>query len=199
MSRMEPDDKALIAEVIGGNADAFEALIVRYQGRVFASARRHVASESDAQDVVQEVFCKAYAKLPTYRGEAPFEHWLMRLAVRTCYDYLRSRKRRPEILFSEMSEAESAWLQSCHAETDAREIDAAGARELVHRLLDQLPAPYRLVITLLEIEEKTVKEIAQLTGWSVPLVKVRAFRARRMMRHLLERITRAELNVTRPT
>jgi RNA polymerase sigma-70 factor, ECF subfamily len=196
-SGMEPDDHTLISDVLRGNTGAFETLIVRYQGRIFASVRRHVNSQSDAEDIVQQVFIKAFTKLASFRGDAPFEHWLMRLTVRTCLDFLRAQRRKPETLFSELSEAESAWLQQNWSEAGGEDDDAVAARELIHRLLAQLSAPSRLVITLLEIEERSVKEIAQLTGWSVPLVKVRAFRARRQMRQMLERMADTNFGVTR--
>ena len=140
-------------------------------------------------DVVQEVFSKAYHKLDSFRGDAPFEHWLMRLAVRTCYDFLRGHQRNREHTLTDLGDDERNWLERFHAAPEDAREDSDAARELVGRVLEQLPAPARLVITLLEIEDRTVKEISELTGWSVPLVKVRAFRARAQMRKILERMT----------
>ena len=139
---------------------------------------------------MQEVWLKAFQKLQTFRGEAPFEHWLMRLTVHTCYDFLRSHKRNRESNFSELTEAEENWLDRFIVEPESAREDAQAAQMLVQRLLEQLSPPARLVLTLLEIEDRTVKEIAMLTGWSVPLVKVRAFRARAQMRKLLATMAR---------
>jgi RNA polymerase sigma-70 factor (ECF subfamily) len=175
---MEPADADLIAAVLKGDIASFEPLVKKYSPRLFATARRYARRESEVEDIVQEVWTKAFQKLSSFRGEAPFEHWLMRLAVRTCFDALRSHKRNRETSFSELSEPESDWLDRFVAEPDQASENAAAARELVERLLAQLSPPARLVITLLEIEERSVKEISQLTGWSVALVKVRAFRAR---------------------
>ena len=187
---MEPTDAELIAAVIRGDTASFEPLLRKYQPRVFATARRYARRESEVEDIVQEVFIKAFQKLGSFRGEAPFEHWLMRLAVRTCYDFLRAHQRNRETSFTELSQPETDWLDQFVVEPDADDEHAEAARQLIRRILDRLSPSARLVITLLEIEERTVKEIAESTGWSVPLVKVRAFRARAEMRKILARITK---------
>jgi RNA polymerase sigma-70 factor (ECF subfamily) len=187
---MEPSDSELIAAVLKGDAASFEPLVAKYQARVFATARRYARREDEVEDVVQEVFVKAYQKLESFRGEAPFEHWLMRLAVRTCYDFLRCHQRNRESPFSEMTDEQSDWLERFAAAPDKTDDNSQAARDLVEKLLEQMSPEARLVITLLEIEDRPVKEIAELTGWSVPLVKVRAFRARAQMKKLLERVAR---------
>lgn len=187
---MEPSDSELIAAVLQGDESSFEPLIKKYQPRVFATARRYARRESEVEDIVQEIFLKAFQKLKSFRAEAPFEHWLMRLAVRTCYDFLRAHQRNRETTFTELTGPESEWLDRFVAQPEAADESASAARALVQRILEQLSPPARLVITLLEIEERSVKEIAQLTGWSVALVKVRAFRARAEMRKIVARINR---------
>jgi RNA polymerase sigma-70 factor, ECF subfamily len=182
---METTEAELIAAVLEGDTTSFEPFVQKYSPRVFATARRYARRESEVEDIVQEVWLKAFQRLKSYRGEAPFEHWLMRVAVRTCYDFLRGHQRNREAAFSELSDAEDDWLERfVHQPEDTRE-NADAARQLVERLLEQLSPAARLVITLQEIEERPVKEIAKLTGWSIPLVKVRAFRARAEMRRLL--------------
>ena len=187
---MELTEADLITAVLKGDAASFEPLVRKYSPRVFATARRYARRESEVEDIVQEVWLKAYQKLKSFRGEAPFEHWLMRLAVRTCYDFLRSHQRNRESSFSELSEPEEDWLERFIHHPEAARDDAAAARQLVQRVLQQLSPPARLVITLLEIEDRSVKEISKLTGWSVPLVKVRAFRARAEMRKILAKIAK---------
>jgi RNA polymerase sigma-70 factor (ECF subfamily) len=187
---MERTEAELIAAVLKGDAASFEPLIEKYSPRIFASARRYARREDEVADIVQEIWLKAFQKLSSFRGEAPFEHWLMRLAVRTCYDFLRGHQRNRETSFSELSEPEGDWLERFVQEPDGADERAEGARQLVARVLEQLSPAARLVITLLEIEDRSVKEIAELTGWSVPLVKVRAFRARAEMRKLLAKIAK---------
>jgi RNA polymerase sigma-70 factor (ECF subfamily) len=185
---MDATDKELIAAVLDGDASSFEPLVERYQPRVFATARRYARREDEVEDIVQEIFIKAYQKLSTYRAEAPFEHWLMRMAVRTCYDFLRKHQRNREHNVTEISAEENDWLENVGEDTTEREAHRDAAKALVDRLLEGLSPDFRLVITLLEIEEKSVKEIAELTGWSVSLVKVRAYRARNQMRKMLARV-----------
>jgi RNA polymerase sigma-70 factor (ECF subfamily) len=185
---MESTDQELIAAVLDGDASSFEPLVARYQPRVFATARRYARRNDEVEDIVQEIFIKAYQKLSTYRAEAPFEHWLMRMAVRTCYDFLRKHQRNREHNVTEISAEENDWLENVGEDTTEREAKRDAAKALVNRLLEGLSPDFRLVITLLEIEEKSVKEIAELTGWSVSLVKVRAHRARNQMRKMLARV-----------
>ena len=178
----------LIAAVLQGHAESFEPLVARYSPRVFATARRYARRESEVEDIAQEVWLKAYQKLASFRGEAPFEHWLMRLTVRTCYDFLRSHQRKRESTFADLNESDNDWLERFVSENSQNSQDADAARQLVERILAQLSPAARLVITLLEIEERSVKQIAALTGWSVPLVKVRAFRARAEMKKVLAKL-----------
>lgn len=187
---MEATEAELIAAVLRGDAESFEPLVAKYSPRVFATARRYARRESEVEDIAQEVWVKAFQKLGSFRGEAPFEHWLMRLTVRTCYDFLRSHQRKRELSFSELSDSESDWLDRFVGQNDRGTEEADAAKQLVQKILSQLSPAGRLIITLLEIEERSVKEIAALTGWSVPLVKVRAFRARAEMKKVLAKLTK---------
>ena len=83
VNEMERRDAEWIAAVLKGDATSFEPLIQKYSPRVFASVRRYARRDSEIEDIAQEVWLKAYSKLSSFRGDAPFEHWLMRLTVRT--------------------------------------------------------------------------------------------------------------------
>lgn len=183
-------DGDCIAGVLAGDPASFEPLVERYSPHLFSMARRHARREEEVQDIVQEIWLKAYEKLSSFRGDAPFEHWLRRIAVRTCYDFLRKHQRSREAVFSDLTDGESRWLEAFARSPEGTAEDSDAACLLVRRLLEQLSPAARMIITLLEIEEKSTKEISQLTGWSVPLVKVRAFRARAEMRKLLAKISR---------
>ena len=187
---MDQSDTELIAAVLQGNTASFEPLVAKYSPRVFATARRYARRDSEVEDIAQEVWLKAFDKLKSFRGEAPFEHWLMRLTVRTCFDFLRGHKRNRESSFTDLSEPENDWLERYVAAPESATEHADAARLLVERILDKLSPSARLVITLLEIEDRSVKEIAEITGWSLPLVKVRAFRARAEMRKIVAKMAR---------
>lgn len=186
---MDKSDQEHIDAVLDGDAQSFEPLVIKYQPRIFATARKYARKDSEVEDIVQEIWMKAFRKLSSFRGDAPFEHWLMRLAVRTCYDFLRGHQRNRESAFTDISEPENDWLERFAADPAKAPEDIEAAKTLVAKLMDSLSPKSRLVIQLLEIEEKSVKEIAELTGWSVSLVKVRAFRARAEMKKRLSRLT----------
>jgi len=186
----EPSDAELIEAVLRGSPSSFEPLIRKYQPRIFATVRRYARRESEIEDIAQEVFLKTFQKLHTFRGQAPFEHWLMRLTLRTCYDFLRAHRRRPEINFSDYAMPDTDWLQHLAGQDDSFPADASMAREVVQLVFEKLSPRSRLVLTLLELEDRSVKEVASLTGWSVSLVKVQAFRARAEMRKCLEQMLR---------
>jgi RNA polymerase sigma-70 factor, ECF subfamily len=186
----EPSDAELIEAVLRGNSSSFEPLIRKYQPRVFATVRRYARRESEIEDIAQEVFLKAFQKLHTFRGQAPFEHWLMRMTVHTCYDFLRAHRRRPEISFSDYAMPETEWLHHFAIQDDSSAADASMAREIVQLVFEKLSPRSRLVLTLLELEDRSVREVASLTGWSASLVKVQAFRARAEMRKCLELMLR---------
>ena len=109
---------------------------------------------------------------------------------RTCFDFLRGHKRNRESSFTDLSEPENDWLERFVSAPASATEHADAAKLLVNRVLEKLSPEARLVIQLLEIDDRSVKEIAELTGWSVPLVKVRAFRARAEMRKILEKMAR---------
>ncbi len=186
---MDQLDSQLIRAVLRGETECFEALVRKYQPRVFAMARRYARRESEVEDIVQEVFLKGFQKLSTFRGDAPFEHWLMRLGTRTCYDYLRKQQRNRETALAELTDEEESWMERFAAAPEAAGDQSSAARALISKLMESLKPEARMVITLMEIEEKSVREVADLTGWSESKVKVRAFRARNEMRKVLQRIS----------
>ena len=189
-------DEELVGIVVGGDVDCFEELITRYQSRVFGMARKYFRNESDAEDVVQTIFTKTFQKLSSYKGTAPFEHWFMRLSVNTCYDALRRKRNRPDQTISDTLFDDESWqdrLGKIPEASDREEQEQA--RELVHTVLDQVSDRARIVLTLQELEGRTIKEIAEITGWSESLVKVQAFRARKEMRAAVERFLSREKRI----
>jgi RNA polymerase sigma-70 factor (ECF subfamily) len=171
----EPTDERLIQAALADDDEAFAALVRRYKARVFGIATRFARNDHELDDICQDVFIRAYHNLAKFRGEAPFEHWLSRIAVRTCYDALRKTRR----------ERGNVSLDGIDVGTEDN-VSAERAREVLDFALARLSAEERLVITLLELEEKTVRDVAELTGWSESNVKVRAHRARNALKRILE-------------
>lgn len=184
-------EEEIIRQVVEGRVELFEILIQRHQPKIFATARKYARRESEVEDIVQEIFIKAFQNLGKYRGEAPFQHWLIRIAVRTCYDFLRRHQRNREANFSEITEEDADFLDRYVSDSLPDDLRVDAVRKLIHDILERLPAPLRIVITLQAVEGKSVQEIADLTGWSIANVKVRAHRARKEMRKLLDKIDKS--------
>jgi len=174
-----------LRRIAQGDQQAARELVARCHPLIQRLVRAHRPREIGEDDLLQLVLIKMFAKLPLYsaRASQPFEHWLARLAVRTCRDALRTESRRAHNL--PLSAGAEQWLGSLADGRAAGNEDALAARELVEALLADLPPQDRLVLTLLDLEQRSTKEIAELTGWSRALVKVRAFRARARLRELV--------------
>ena len=186
-------DEELVLIVVGGDVECFEVLITRYQSRVFGMARKYFRNESDAEDVVQGIFTKTFQKLSSYKGTAPFEHWFMRLSLNACYDALRRKRNRPDQTISDMLFDDKSWQDRLSNIPDASDrVGLEEARELVYTVLGQISDRARIVLTLQELEGRSIREITEITGWSESLVKVQAFRARKEMRASVERFLMKE-------
>ena len=181
------DDTELLQRIRAGATDEFAELVRRHQARVFGILHRYERDVHRVEDLAQEAFLKAWRALNQFDGRAPFEHWISRIAVRTALDHLRREKRhRNEIGLPDLGEDALDWLRS----SDERsELDSRGAAEVLHRALDQLPATDRVVITMQELEGRSVKEIAATLGVSGIAVRVRAVRARAKLKRALERLS----------
>jgi RNA polymerase sigma-70 factor (ECF subfamily) len=173
-------DEQLVEAALAGDDDAFAELTLRYKSRVFGVAARFAGNAAELEDICQEVFVQAYFKLRQYRGDSPFEHWVLRITTHKCYDYLRKRRRSGPVL------SVDALLGSGYEPSAPEHPAPHPDLERLHAALAALSPKERLVITLLELEERSIQEIAGLTGWSVANVKVRAFRARAALRKLVE-------------
>jgi RNA polymerase sigma factor (sigma-70 family) len=150
---------------------------------------RRVAEE----DIAQDIFLKMFTRLDQYQGNVPFTHWVSRIAVTTCIDHLRAQQRRPEFRWADLSENEAGVLDSILTnESDVDVGEALAARELVEKLLSQIKPEDRMVLQLLDLEQKSLAEISQITGWNTTLIKVRAFRARRKLQKLFEELKKKE-------
>ena len=180
-------DLPLVLAARGGDMAAFGGLVTLYKSRVFSIAGKYARNHHELEDLAQDIFIKAWKGLSGFRGEAPFEHWLMRLAVRACYDFLRKNRsrREKEVSRDALMESGHAGLEGIGAPEQTEETEALLE---VRRAMTLLALKEQLVITLLELEERPVREVAELTGWSETNVKVRAFRARQSLKKYIQRL-----------
>jgi RNA polymerase sigma-70 factor (ECF subfamily) len=167
-----------------GESGAAEALVRRFEPQVRRLVRAHRPRAVPEDDLVQEVFLAVFTRLDRYQERAgiPFDHWLSRLTINLCRDALRSERRhRP--LPSPSPEA-LRWIGSLVADPAPPVDEVLGARAAVEALLSRLPPDDRLLLTLLSLEERSLEEVAALTGRNRTVLKVRAFRARRRLQSL---------------
>jgi RNA polymerase sigma-70 factor (ECF subfamily) len=184
-------DLDLARQAQDGDESAFAEIMRRYSPRVFSVASRFFRQRSLVEEAAQEVFLKAYTQLGSFEGRGSFEGWLTRIATNTCLNMLRSSKRRPEFTVSDLTDDEESWLEQQPA-GDGREHasveNSLVAADLADRLLAVLPPEDQQALLMIDGEEASIKEVAEVTGWSESKVKVRAFRARRKLREAMEKL-----------
>tara|TARA_R110002096_G_scaffold200639_13_gene384765 strand:+ start:19211 stop:19813 length:603 start_codon:yes stop_codon:yes gene_type:complete len=192
MAQYEDDDwNRLLQQVRQGNSSAGKAMVERLYPTVIRIVRNHRPFAMDEEDLAQEVFMKMFAKLETYRGLQPIEHWVSRIARNTCYDHLRKQQRRGELRYADLREEETHVLEAMlfeNANSDTMLDTAQGVKDLLNRLLATLKPREQQVLRMLDLEEMRVKDIAEQLNWGESRVKVTAFRARKKLRATLEKL-----------
>ena len=185
-------DEEVIRRVVAGDTDLFEELLMRYQDHVGRIVAGHVPREM-IDEVAHDVFVRAYTSLPTYSFRTPFSHWLSTIAVRSCYDVWRTALARKEVPLSgpsDVADEQQQWTEHVLATESKERFDAMirqqDATNLLQWALAQLSPENRMVVTLVHLEGHSVREAAELLGWSVVNVKVRAHRARQQLRKILD-------------
>lgn len=182
----------LLASILGNEENpqreqAARQIVEKLYPLVIRIVRSHLPRREAEEDMAQEVFMKMFARLHQYRADRPFEHWVSRIAVTTCIDHLRAQKSRPELRWSDLSSEQAECLDASLAdETDSHPADPSAAKELACKLLATLDPQDRLILQWLDLDQLSVDEIRQRTGWGASFIKVRAFRARRKLRAKLE-------------
>lgn len=172
---------------------ACRALVAHLHPLVIRIVRAHLPRRTPEEDLAQEIYVKMFRRLGQYEGKVPFPNWVSRIAVTTCIDHLRAQKRRPEYRWADLSEAEADVLDAVtRDDSGPNPADGTAVKELVAKLLETLGAKDRTVITMLDLEQKSLAEISAITGWTQTMIKVRAFRARRKLQQAFLRLQEKE-------
>ena len=182
------EEKSIIARVLAGDTEAFEALVLENQKQVYNLALRMTGSEEDANDIAQEAFIRAFRSLASFRGDSKFSVWLYRLTSNICIDFLRSRRRQKTVSMSwfaadddepaELEIPDERFLP--HTELERREL-----RSAIQRALARLPDDMREVLLLREVGGLSYDEIAASLSLEDGTVKSRIFRARKKLCKIL--------------
>ncbi len=188
-----PRDESFVLEavrrVLDGDIEAFAVIVNAHQKLIAADLARRLPAQ-DVQEVAQDTFVRAFRALPSFRREAPVRIWLLRIARHAAMDFWRRRYRRRERVLSDLDESSLLHVETSQQERLAEQAaDAealASARERLDAALLHLSPDDRAVITLVELEERSMEDAARRLGCGLSAVKVRAFRARRRLRAILD-------------
>jgi RNA polymerase sigma-70 factor (ECF subfamily) len=177
---VETADDRDIRATLAGDEDGYRRLVERHQGEIAKRLRKFSRDPRVLEELVHDTFVEAYFSLKRFRGEAPFIHWLHRIAVRAGYKYWKSRKNAAKTTAIDGHDFATGSRAARGGQADQSDTEG------LEPALNQLSPRDRLVVTLMYLEERSVEETATLTGWSKTMVKVQAFRARGKLRKLME-------------
>jgi len=185
-------EQSLVSALQAGSDDAFETLVRLYMGRLLRVARRFLKNEEDARDAVQDAFIAAFRSIQKFEAGSKLSTWLHRIVVNSALMRLRTKRRHPE---EDIEELLPRFRADGHQVTDSVDwslsaedmVQQSETRELVRRMIDQLPDSYRVVLLMRDIEEMSTEETATALGITTAAVKVRLHRARQALRALLDK------------
>ena len=188
-------DDALVARARTGDFAAFEALVERYEDKVYRLAFRFVRNETEAREIVQETLLSVWRKLDGFKGDSQFSSWLYRVTANAALMRLRSQRRHPEVstedlepgfldtraaAYGQVAPASENWARRPDEELQSEEL-----RQQLQKAIDTLPEIYRTVFLIRDVEEFSTEETAEMLGISVPTVKTRLHRARLALREVI--------------
>lgn len=186
MAHNELDDRRLIHETLNGSQAAFQALIEKYQQRIFRLLQRFTRGQAhETEDLAQDVFLKVFKRLHTFQFESAFYTWLYRIAMNTATDHVQRKRRSPvqsveDPIIYEKGESERS--------NPGRGMMEREFGKVAHEVLEKMPEKYRLILQLREFEELSYDEIAKILGCALGTVESRLFRAREKFRSILIRL-----------
>lgn len=190
MSEPGLDLAACVERVRQRDEDAARLLLQHLYPLVLKLVRAHLPKRSAEEDLVQAVFVKVFAKLDQFNGAVPLEHWVSRIAINTCINQIKAERVRPELRWADLGDEERFVVETLAVtENELDATDAFAAREIVEKLMARLEPVERVLMTLLHLEGRSGREVAQMMGWSHLRVRVRDYRVRqklkRQFRHLM--------------
>jgi len=173
-------DQELVERVKQGDKTAFDLLVIKYQQRIINLVSRFVRNQSDAQDVTQEAFIKAYRAMPNFRGESAFYTWMYRIAVNTAKNHLAVQSRRPVAAERDITEIEQIEGDNALKDyaTPEHMLLRDEIQETIVKAIENLPNDLKMAITLREVEGLSYEDIASAMDCPIGTVRSRIFRAR---------------------
>lgn len=174
----EVSEKKIIEKVLGGDANAFEELVLKYEKTVYNLALRMVGDRDDAFDMTQEAFIKAYGSLSSFRGDSKFSVWIYRITTNVCLDFLRSKSRKQQVSLTVSDDDEDAQLDIPDPE---QQLIKKISMQSVEEGLKTLPDKQRQILVMRELCGMSYAEIGKALSLEEGTVKSRIFRARKRL------------------
>lgn len=183
------DEKDLIRRAQQGDVEAYDVLVRRYQGKIYALAYNMTSNKEDAEDRVQDVFIKAFHSLRHFKGESSFYTWLYRIAINRTINFLKTRKNRITLSLNDMdsgAERDPAYVELRARESPIRDVSLIELQEKLNKALQTLSEKHRVVVVMHDIQGVPHEEIARIMGCSQGTVRSRLFYARQQLQKELK-------------
>ena len=178
------NDRELVAKSCKGDLAAYDELVRRYQTRIYSLAYNMTSNKEDAEDMVQDVFIKAYSSLKNFRRTASFYTWIYRIAINRTINFLKKRKKKQALSLNDVDEGverDPAYVELSARESPVRDASLSELQEKLNKALLTLSEKHRTVVVLHDIQGLRHDEIAEMTGCSEGTVRSRLFYARKML------------------
>jgi RNA polymerase sigma-70 factor, ECF subfamily len=183
---MTRTDEELVALSIGGDAESFNQLVLRWERPIFALAYRVIGREEEARDVVQETFLRAFRGIGKFRGQAKFSSWVYRIALSLCRDWIRRERRAPILPTPDGVDVIELAAEQGPVESIEDLVARNDMSKVVAELMTRLPEDQRTAIILKEYHGMTFQEIADLQGVPLSTVKTRLYQGLNVLRRHLQ-------------
>ena len=178
------DDRTLVAQASRGDLAAYDQLVRRYQTRIYSLAYNMTGNKEDAEDMVQDVFVKAFSYLKSFRGTSSFYTWIYRIAINRTINFLKRRKKKQAVSLNDVDEGverDPAYVELSARESPVRDASLTELQEKLNKALLTLSEKHRTVVVLHDIQGLPHDEIARMTGCSEGTVRSRLFYARQQL------------------
>ncbi|MCE9594026.1 MAG: sigma-70 family RNA polymerase sigma factor [Planctomycetes bacterium] len=187
MQTAPKEDLSLVEETLAGNQLAFQLLVERYQGRMFALARHYTRNTAELEDIVQDTFLKAFTHLSSFERQSSLYTWLARIAINTSLDFLKRHGRSPVQAVEDLEVVQGFERSrpNSHSPAPDSRLEREEIARITQEVLAELPEIFRTVLVLREFEDLPYQEIADILGISIGTVESRLFRARARFRDKL--------------
>ena len=183
-----PDDQKLVKRAQGGNLEAYDDLIRRYQERIYATIYHMTANHEDANDLAQETFIKAYQALKSFKGDSSFFTWVYRIAVNKTINFLKQRKNKAHMSLNDLdfnAEHDPELVALVSDKTPRRDVNLIELQEKLNGAMQKLSETHRLVVTLHDVQGMSHEEISKIMGCNTGTVRSRLFYARQQLQAYL--------------